>query len=299
MRWIKIAIRVPPSGEDAAAALLLEAGCRGTEHSSEECVVGYLPADDRFEEIFSRIRSSLAEFPSLGLSASIPEVSLSFLDEARWDEAWKQHFHPISVGRRLIVAPPWEQPADSKNRIVIQINPGMAFGTGAHPSTRLCLQALERCVRPGMKVVDLGTGSGILAVAALKLGAAIAAAVDNDPNALRVARANLEANGVANRAILVEADSPKPFRNADLLVANILAEVIASMAESIPSALAEDGVFIGSGIVDGQELLVTNALETAGMRCTEVMREEGWLAVLAHPKSARAPHGVFKTICRR
>jgi ribosomal protein L11 methyltransferase len=286
MRWVRIAVWVPPRGEDAAAALLLEAGCRGTEHPSEGCVVGYLPADDRFEAIFSRIRSSLAGFPYLGLSDSAPEVSLSFLDEACWDEAWKQHFHPICVGRRLIVAPPWEQPADSEGRIVVKINPGMAFGTGAHPSTRLCLQALEQCVHPGMRVVDLGTGSGILAVAAAKLGAAVVAAADNDPNALRVARANLEANGVADRVILVEADSPKPFRNADVLVANILAEVIASMAESIPSALAEDGVFIGSGIAEGQEPLVTDALETAGMRCTEILGEEGWLAVLAKPKAA-------------
>lgn len=280
MRWARISVGTSPDAAEAVAALLMDAGAGGTEHRPDGCIVGYLPVDDRLEGRILALRRGLAELPALGLAPSAPELSLTTLDAADWEESWKQHFHPIPVGSRFLITPPWIVPPNPEGRIVLRINPGMAFGTGHHPSTRLCLRALEQLVSPGGKVADLGTGSGILAIACALLGANVLAA-DNDPQALLCARENLQANSMSHRVLLLQADTPAVFRGADVLVANILAEVIVSMAPNIPGALRPGGVFIGSGIAEGQDVAVSEALQKAGLQVCQELREEGWVAVVA------------------
>lgn len=281
MRWARISVSASPDAAEAVAALLMDAGAGGTEHRPDGCIVGYLPVDDRLEGRILALRRGLAELPALGLAPSAPTLSLTTIDAADWEQSWKQHFHPISVGSRFLITPPWIVPHNPEGRIVLRINPGMAFGTGYHPSTRLCLRAIEQLVRPGDKVADLGTGSGILAIASALLGAQTVAAADNDPQALLCARENLQANGISRRVLLLQADTPAVFRGADVLVANILAEVIASMAPNIPGALRPGGVFIGSGIAEGQDAAVSQALQKAGMQVCQELRDEGWMAVVA------------------
>jgi len=285
MRWARISVSASPQAAEAVAALLMDVGAGGTEHQSDGSIIGYLPVDDRLEGRILALRRGLAELPALGLASTAPSLSLTTLDAADWEESWKQHFQPIAVGSRLLITPPWIEPPNPEGRIVIRITPGTAFGTGYHASTRLCLRALERLVHPGDVVADLGTGSGILAIASALLGADAVAAADNDRQALLSARENLRANGVGRKVLLVEADTPAVFRGANVLVANILAEVIASMAPSIPGALRKGGVFIGSGIAEGQEAAVCTALQEAGLRVCEELREEGWVAVAARKPS--------------
>lgn len=281
MRWARISIQLPSAAVEPAAALLLEIGCSGTEQPSDLNVVGYLPVDDRLEPALGRLNEALAAFPALGLAQVRPQVAVTFVEDDNWEEAWKKHFGPVRVGRRLLVIPPWETPAPGEKRLIVRVNPGMAFGTGTHPSTQLCLAALEDAVRPGDCVVDLGTGSGILAIAAAKLGSGTVVAADIDRLALRVARQNLEDNGLLGKVLLVEADSPAAFTRVDVLVANILAHVIRAMAPSIPAALAPRGTFIGAGIAEGQEPEVIQSLTDAGLRVHRVMHQEAWVALVA------------------
>ncbi|MGQ9525682.1 MAG: 50S ribosomal protein L11 methyltransferase [Armatimonadota bacterium] len=281
MRWARISISAPSEASEAVAALLLDAGAHGTEHQPDGTVSAYLPVDDRLEGRILDLKSSLDRLPTLGLTPSRPSMSVVTIDADNWEESWKQYYHPTAIGAKLLVTPPWIDPPNPEGRIVLRINPGMAFGTGHHPSTRLCLCALEQLVRPGDIVADLGTGSGILAIASALLRAGAVIAADNDPQALLCARENLKANGVAHKILLIQADTPAVFRGANVMVANILAEVISAMAPDIPNALANEGTFIGSGIAKGQETGVRSALEAAGLRVHRVLSEEGWVAVVA------------------
>jgi ribosomal protein L11 methyltransferase len=189
-RWAEIAIEA--SGEAAqeiAGALLTDvAGCQGFS-ATETRICGYLPVDERLENTLLSLRSALRARPDdaslLGGGGLSPEITVRFVAEADWANAWKQYFKPQTIGERIVVKPTWEAWDTRSGDVVIEIDPGMAFGTGLHPTTRLCLRALETDVTPGARVADVGTGSGILAVAAAKLGASRVEATDIDPLAVR------------------------------------------------------------------------------------------------------------------
>jgi ribosomal protein L11 methyltransferase len=179
------------------------------------------------------------------------------------------------VGRRLIVTPPWETPVLGAGDIPLVIDPGMAFGTGSHPTTQLCLTALEDYIQPGMRVADIGTGSGILAIAAAKLGAAEVVATDIDPLAVKIAAENFDINAVR---IKTQEDLPTgPF---DLVVANILADVIIGMSELLAELVKPDGMLIASGIIDTREVDVRFAVESEGFAPLETRRQAEWVALM-------------------
>ncbi len=200
MRWAEISIDAEAGAVDAVGNALSVAGCGGfevRETAQPPAVAGYLPVDDRLEARLSQLKDALARLPGYGITGAGTELTLHYVEEADWANAWKAYFKPMRVGRRLVVTPPWEHPDLAPDDIPIVIDPGMAFGTGSHPTTQLCLAALEDFVQPGQAVADVGTGSGILAIAAAKLGAAHVAANDIDPLAVKIARENAAVNGVA------------------------------------------------------------------------------------------------------
>ena len=214
-------------------------------------------------------------------------MTMDGIEDADWENNWKAFYKPMEIGERLIVIPDWED-ADPKGRVALRLNPGLAFGTGGHATTRLCLTALEKHVRPGMRVLDLGCGSGILSIAALLLGAESAFACDIDEKAADIAYENAALNGVGRdrytvRAgdVLTDAGLQKDMGTGyDIVVANIVADVIIALAPAARRLMKEGGVFLTSGIIDAREAEVRAALEAAGFTVEEPAASEGWYSFL-------------------
>jgi ribosomal protein L11 methyltransferase len=278
-RWAAIEVAVVGDAQEIVGALLADAaGCHGYS-ATAEAVTGYLPVDERLEDALLRLRSALDATPELAPAGSA-EITIRFVAEEDWATAWKQYFKPQRIGRQIVVKPTWEEYAAQTGDIILQIDPGMAFGTGLHATTRLCLCALEDHVSRGMTVADVGTGSGILAVAAALLGAERVAAVDVDPLAVRIARENATVNDVAGVISVVESAVP-PAGIFDVVVANILADVILAMAPALAASLKPGGVLIASGIIDRRSDDVRQGLVAAGLRPLATETEAEWVALLA------------------
>jgi len=220
----------------------------------------------------------------LGQIYPIPDPQFRELAERDWAAAWKKHYPLMRIGRRIVVKPPWLEHSPGSEEVVIELDPGMAFGTGIHPTTQMCLAELEERLGAGVRVLDLGTGSGILAIAAAKLGAAKVLALDTDPIAVEVARANVIANGV-ERIVEVQLGSlgaldlePWAF---DLMAVNILAEVIVALVkEGLLTHLERDGLIIAGGIIETREKEVAAALQRAGLAITGRRRERDWVTLV-------------------
>ena len=232
------------------------------------------------------MRGRLADLEPGPLSLDIRTVR-----DEDWENSWKQYYRPIPVGRRLLVVPEWLQTEDD-DRIRVLLDPGMIFGTGAHASTQMCMQALEETVRGGERVLDLGSGSGILSITALLLGASQATGVDVDPKAEDVARENAAINGlgadrftartgdVLTDGALMEELSAAPW---DVVLANIVADVIIPLSPVVPKLLRRDGVFICSGILNVRLPEVQAAIGSAGLRIERVETLDDWCAITARP----------------
>ncbi len=206
-----------------------------------------------------------------------------FLEEGEWEAAWKAHFTLLRVGKRLIIKPTWQEYAPAAGEVLVELDPGMAFGTGHHPTTRMCLEELERRLRPGMHVLDLGTGSGILAIAAAKLGAASVFALDVDSAAIKAAGDNIRHNRVARKVRLFAGTLPNPKvlpGSMDLVVANITARAIAEVAQPIAEALAPGGVLIASGIIMERQGEAETALQGVMSIC-ERRTDGDWVTLVA------------------
>jgi ribosomal protein L11 methyltransferase len=219
------------------------------------------------------------------------ELSARELEEADWAEAWKKFYTILHVGEHTVIKPSWLEYSSQPGEIVIELDPGMAFGTGLHPTTRLCLAALEKLVTPGVTVLDIGTGSGILAIAAAKLGAVAVDARDIDPIAVETAQKNAELNRVSDvvhvglSSIMAEGE---PVR-AGLIAANILAETIAQLVPAFEYHMAPHGTLVASGILAEKIDVAAEAIRSSGMDVIETTREEDWLVMIARkgPESER------------
>jgi ribosomal protein L11 methyltransferase len=264
-------------------------------------VCAYLPVDDRLEETRRKLEESLWY---LGRIRPLPAPQYQSIQEADWAEAWKEHYHPVAIGSKLIIVPAWLANPEPQ-RIPIRMDPGMAFGTGTHPTTRLCLEMIEALFDEGRRkkdegeirssffllpssVIDIGCGSGILSVAALKLGAGHALGVDIDPLAVDVSRENAALNGVPDRfeAGLGSVDEIRQgkfsLQTAPVVLANILAPVIVRLLDGGLGELLEPrGVLILSGIITDQAPGVEAALSRHRLNVIERHQEGDWVALLA------------------
>ena len=207
------------------------------------------------------------------------EIDLTQCKNADWENNWKQFYKPMEIGKRLAVVPSWQE--YDTDRVKLILDPGLAFGTGGHETTNLCLEVLDERVKGGERVLDIGTGSGILAIAALKLGAAVAEGVDIDPVAVRTAGENAALNGVADKLTVLVGDlSDKASGRYDIITANIVANAILSLAPAVPGLMAENATFIASGIIDSRKDEVIAALEAAGLTVQEVKEKRGWECIV-------------------
>ncbi len=284
MRWAEITVETTPQAQDAVSNLMIENGCTGTAIQGEEpiTVKCYLPVDDRLEDRLLNMRERLVELPEFGLEIGTGELTIVYAEDEEWAESWKQYFHTTRVGKHIVIKPVWEEFTPARGDVIIEIDPGMAFGTGSHQTTRLCLEAMEKYFRPRSVVVDFGTGSGILAVAAAKLGAAIVIAFDDDDIAVKSARENVIRNNVEERVEVHWAKSPAFVgKEVDMVVANIVAETIIEFAEVLGSMIRLGGRLIASGITTTKSLDVEQALRNVGFDITETFKEDEWVAIAA------------------
>ena len=233
----------------------------------------YLAPDENLAEVLPLFRERL--------DASGIEYTLSTtgVEQEDWQNAWKKYYHAMDIGQRLAIVPGWEE--YQTDRTVITMDPGMAFGTGTHETTSLCLEVLDARVKGGERMLDIGTGSGILAIAALKLGAAQAEGVDIDPMCVRTAGENAQRNGVQDQfKVLVGDLSDKASSVYNIITANIVASAILSLAPHVPALMAPGAVFIASGIIDTRKDEVLEGLRAAGLDPFEVHEKRGWVCIV-------------------
>jgi ribosomal protein L11 methyltransferase len=246
---------------------------------SAHAVIGYLPGDGRLDRCCAQLEAEIARMGNhLGL---VYRISYRQVDEQDWAEAWKAFFWPQKIGERIVVKPSWRDYEARPDDIVIEIDPGMAFGTGTHPTTCLCVQLIEAGLKPGDSFLDIGTGSGILMVAAGKLGAGRMCGVDRDEMAVRIASENLYRNGIgADRFHLAQGSLTAPVQGRfDVIAANILTHVVLGLLEDVPRVLKPGGLFICSGIIEENKNLVVGRMTAMGFGITDVLLKEGWVAI--------------------
>ena len=249
----------------------------------------YLLANDTGYGKLGEVRVALQKLKESRDDCGTLLLSLENIQDADWENSWKQYYKPMEIGDRLLVIPQWET-ADPKGRVPLILDPGLTFGTGSHATTRLCLTALEKAVRGGERVLDLGCGSGILSIAALRLGAAEATAVDIDDKCLTVAYDNAALNGIGKDTYTVkvgnvlteEAMRAELGGGYQIVLANIVADVIIGLAPMVRSMMAEGGLFLCSGIIDTRAEEVADKLRAAGLEIVESRTSEGWYAYTCH-----------------
>ncbi len=236
----------------------------------------YLPSDGGVSDTVSFLR---ARFDELGLEV---EISISGLNEEDWANSWKAYYKPIRIGERIVIVPAWEKYEAQPNDIIVRMDPGMAFGTGTHETTRLVIGLLEKYIKPEMRVLDVGCGSGILAICAAKLGAGECKAYDIDPVAVKVARENIKDSGLSN----VTCDVSDLLRQVDpayapyhVICANIVADIIIRMTPDVGRLMDEHSVILASGIIVERADDVIRCFEEHGFRIVERVEENGWCAL--------------------
>ncbi len=311
MDWLELKIDTAPAGIDPVTEMLTEHGVTGVIIDDQRDFQDFMAHNQAYwdyvdenlvkeKENLCRVTFYVENSPAgYGTIAAIrmdmhamkqkhPEyapllLTMENVKDEDWENNWKQFYKPMEIGERLLVIPAWEK-AEAKGRVTLTLNPGLTFGTGSHATTRLCLTALESRIHGGEKVLDLGCGSGILSIAALRLGAASAFACDIDEKCIDVAYENAALNGIGKKQLTVrQGDATKEgaLRDAigtgyDVVVANIVADVIISLAPQVRHFLKEDGWFLTSGIIDDRADEVAAALTAAGWNIVESCTSEGW-----------------------
>ncbi|WP_019636300.1 50S ribosomal protein L11 methyltransferase [Paenibacillus fonticola] len=262
----------------------------------EARISGYFPEGTDVEAVVASVKERIAELAEYDIDTGRADISVRDVSEDDWANNWKQYFKPIRVSRKLTIKPTWEEYApESEDEKIIELDPGMAFGTGTHPTTSLCLRTLEGVIQSGDEVIDVGTGSGILAIGAVKLGASRVLALDLDPVAVSSAMENTRLNKLDDQISVVESDLLSVLKQeagAELnvtlpvrvVVANILAEIILLFIDDVYRALQPGGYYIASGIYKNKEQAVEQALLAAGFEITETAREEDWVAFVARKR---------------
>lgn len=309
MKWQEIQVTVHRDGVEAVANILHETGANGViiedpqlkwqyieekrwdyyEFPEEETgdpdlvvVKAYLPEGTKLAAQVEDVKRAVNDLKHYHLPELFCELAFNLVDDQDWATSWKQYFKPEKVGEKIVIKPTWEEYQAREGEIVIELDPGMAFGTGTHPTTAMCIRALEQLF-PGPRVVyDVGTGSGVLAIVAAKLGAEDVLAIDLDETAVKVAWENADQNDVTHIVRVKEGNLLDTVAEpADLIVANIIADIIIMVTPAVKELLHRGGRFLCSGIIEEREGEIRAALEVSGLSILETWREEGWVAMLA------------------
>ncbi|MCC6615790.1 MAG: 50S ribosomal protein L11 methyltransferase [Anaerolineae bacterium] len=298
-QWIEVSMSVDGEAAEAVAEVLSRYGYQGVAIEQEGIMPemyddgapppaerltlrAYIPMNAQAEDTKARLEAALGH---MSLMYPMPSPTYKLVAESDWSEAWKAHYHPVRIGKRLFIRPRWVEVELQPDDIELALDPGMAFGTGTHPTTQLCLEALEELLPPGAQVLDLGTGSGILAIAAAKLGAAHVVALDNDEVAVDVAQENVEISGVADKIVVGHGSLESLITSArrfDLIVVNIIARIIIMMCDGgLGQTVRPGGLAIFSGVTTEQVDDVEAALIQTGLTPYKRRQQGDWVCIEA------------------
>jgi len=314
MNWVEIKVKTTTEAIEAVSNIFYEAGVAGVviedpkiylrPHDSSDWdymdipegldfevvqVTGYLAEDSSLAERTKVIRDRISQLPSFGIDIGKGEVAITTISEENWGEAWKKYYKPTHIGKHIVIKPSWEQyKPKTSDEVVIELDPGMAFGTGTHETTMLCLEILENYMKKDYTVIDIGCGSGILSIACGKLGAKKVLAIDKDENAVKVATENIKRNNLDNCVKAIKGDKLQGVDfKADIIVANIIADVIIDITKDVGLYLNDGGIFISSGIIKDRKLSVIEAMEKNGLDLIQQFEKGEWVALI----SRQAPIG--------
>lgn len=306
MKWCEISIQTAHEAVELIAEIFRDLGASGVVIEDPELVndyitsgkwdytdipiatetevvteKAYLPVNGELEGRLQSFRQELKILESRGVSIAPGIITTSELQDEDWSDTWKQYFHTEKPGERVVIKPTWESYAPQADEVVIELDPGAAFGTGTHATTSMCIRQLEKLVEPGMTVFDVGTGSGILAIIAAKLGAGSVQAVDYDDAVLKIVQENLAQNNVQD---VVSVDRSDLMQNvhgrAKLVIANIIADIIIRLFEQLDGHLEEGGVLLASGIIEDRTEDVLAAAAAHGYAAAERMESRGWACII-------------------
>ncbi|MBW9147402.1 50S ribosomal protein L11 methyltransferase [Clostridium sp. CM028] len=305
--WIEVTIITSSEAVEAVSAMLYNTGVEGVsildpldlifrrDHTTDwdyfdETIIdtksgvvikGYYKKDEKFEKHLEDIKAGVNNLPKCGLDKGAGSVTADKVNEEDWENNWKKYYKPIKVGEKIVIKPIWEEYNKNTDEIIVELDPGMAFGTGSHETTRMCIKALERHVDANSTVFDIGTGSGILAIAAAKLGAKKVIGVDLDPVAVDSAKQNVSYNDIGNIEILYGDLMEVVKGKANIVIANIMADIIIFLTQQVKAFIVEGGYFISSGIILSKKDDVINKLTECGFKIEEINIEGEWVCIVA------------------
>lgn len=309
MKWSEFAIQTTNEAVEPVSNILHEAGASGVviedplelvkerenvfgeiyhlnpdDYPDEGVVIkAYLPVNSFLGDTIDAIKESINNLLLFDIDLGKNVVSISEVNEEEWATAWKKYYNPVKISERFTIVPTWEDYTPvSSDELIIELDPGMAFGTGTHPTTVMCIQALERTVTPGDLVVDVGTGSGVLSIAAALLDAKRIQSLDLDEVAVQSAKQNVEINNVQDKVSVSQGNLLDGINEqADIVVANILAEVIMRFTDDVAKVVKPGGYFIASGIIQTKKQDVKEAIIASGFTVEETILMEDWVAIIA------------------
>ena len=313
MNWTEVTIKTTTEAVEAISNILMEERCGGVmiedpkdflfqkkneldwDYVEEEVfnksgqdgvlIKTYIPEERNVLELIETVKARIALLPSFGLDIGEGSVSLSNVNESDWANEWKKYYKPTKVGKKIVVKPSWEEYEKQEGDLIIELDPGMAFGTGTHETTSMCIRELENYVDETKTVFDIGCGSGILAIAAAQLGAKEVVAGDLDEVAVKVSKENCKINNVSDKVVVKHGSLFEVVDSkADVIVANIIADIIKILAKDVSKFLKDDGVFISSGIILAKIDEVCEALEENGFEIVKVERLGEWSAIVSKLK---------------
>lgn len=308
MKWSEITIHTTQEAIEAVANILHESGAGGViiedpevlnrewetpygevyqlspEDYPEEGVYvkAYLPLNSYLMETVEQIKQLINNLLTYNINIGTGKVSISEVNEEDWASGWKKYYKPVKVSNRILITPTWEEVEETNDQLIIELDPGMAFGTGTHPTTVMCIQALEKVIKGNEEMIDVGCGTGVLSIAAAKLGAKHILALDLDEVAVKSAKLNTKINHVDDRVEVKQNNLLDHIdQQVDIVVANILAEVILRFTGDVARILKPKGIYITSGIIQNKSDLVKEALKREGLVIEETLQQEDWVAFIA------------------
>ena len=308
MNWTEVTILTTPEAEELITAVLYETGVGGVniedpsliddanrntkdwdvmdddiiaKYSEDKCLItAYYSPEVNMEEVMLKIHEGIENAKTF-VDVGKAEVSSCIVNEQDWENSWKQYYKPVYLGENVVIKPVWEEIDEKPGQVVIELDPGMAFGTGTHETTRMCLEVLEQKVKPGDKVLDIGTGSGILSIGAIKMGADSCFAVDIDPMAVKIVGENAAINGVSDKITAVAGNlADKVGGKYDIVIANIIADAIIMLSPDVRQFMKEDALYITSGIIVFRLDDVKEKLLECGFEIVEIITQGDWAAVI-------------------
>lgn len=308
MKWIEVFVKTTSEFEEEVTNILYEANIQGIiiedfqdvldlEKNKNDwdiidpdllnnyyegiIIKGYLEEEDDVVEKIDFIKEKIHGLPRYDLDIRDTEVEINTIEETDWNQEWKKHFKPFPVGKNFLIKPSWEEIDEDTERKIIEIDPGMAFGTGTHATTLMCLEALENYLKEDDLVYDIGTGSGILAIAAGKLGAN-SIGIDIDEDSVRTAKDNVKLNKCADNVKIIKGNLlNKAMDKADIIISNIIADAIINMSGNLNKFLKDSGIFIASGILENKKEEVVQALKANKFEILETSVMDEWLCIVA------------------